>query len=362
MADSEVQFIDDDPPERFTLADNGFIDTPDLSWKSTAILIYLKGRPKGWQVRISHLAKVKTDGRTSVLNGIQELVELGYMRRDILRDEKAHVTGVSYRFSWHPRWANDDSRFGLRRRSQKPSSAATQTGDLEGENLETGNLITGLPDTGSPDTEDLRLVSTEPQQTLIPPSTEPPRVASPETAVSTPDGADARASKPKVDPLKSEEQRWVDARELATAVRDRWFEQYGGDAGRPAITKTVVEEADKLLRLGAVGIAAPTPVPLPKALALVRFMHEHMATPDNRGFAWARVTESAASLRRNYLKIATLANEQRRASGSRSAPADDGREAAREWAANRRRERDQAQIEQAQPPQALQLLPGGRTA
>lgn len=154
MSDATMTFVDADPAHGFTITDNDFLNAPGISWKATALLIYLKGRPPGWSVRPSQLAKVKTDGRDSVLSGLRELIEAGYVHRTQKRDaESGQITEVAYEFSWHKRWP------------QTPCSGpGTDFPD------------TGLPDTAPPDQANPPVVSTEVEQLLSEQS--PPDLAS----------------------------------------------------------------------------------------------------------------------------------------------------------------------------------------
>lgn len=110
MADAAMTFVDADP-QNWTTVDNSFLNAGDLSWKATALLIYLKGRPPGWTVRPSQLAKVKRDGIDSVKSGLRELEEAGYLRRERTRDEQGRITGVVCHFSWHRRWSDPRTDF-----------------------------------------------------------------------------------------------------------------------------------------------------------------------------------------------------------------------------------------------------------
>lgn len=138
MADAEVTFVDEDP-QTWTTVDNSFLNAGGISWKATALLVYLKGRPPGWKVRPSQLAKVKRDGRDSVLSGIAELIDAGYMQRSQARDPETGQMGeIVYRFSWHPKF--------LQTPSSEPQTAFPEAGN---------------PEAGKPDTENPGLVSTE---------------------------------------------------------------------------------------------------------------------------------------------------------------------------------------------------------
>lgn len=85
-------------------ADNPFvqmhkfpINDERLSFKSKGILLYLLSKPDDWQVYEVDLQQHADDGKTSVSNGIQELMEYGYIEREIRRNDKGHFKGYDYR-------------------------------------------------------------------------------------------------------------------------------------------------------------------------------------------------------------------------------------------------------------------------
>ena len=65
----------------FTVVPNEFLHSRTLSFKSKGILTYLLSLPSDWELHVSHLATISTDGRDSVYNGIQELIEAKYIWR-----------------------------------------------------------------------------------------------------------------------------------------------------------------------------------------------------------------------------------------------------------------------------------------
>ena len=65
----------------FTVVPNEFLHSRTLSFKSKGILTYLLSLPADWELHVSHLATISTDGRDSVYNGIQELIEAKYIWR-----------------------------------------------------------------------------------------------------------------------------------------------------------------------------------------------------------------------------------------------------------------------------------------
>lgn len=65
----------------FTVVPNEFLHSSNLSFKAKGILSYLLSLPADWELHVSQLATIASDGRESVYNGILELVEAKYIWR-----------------------------------------------------------------------------------------------------------------------------------------------------------------------------------------------------------------------------------------------------------------------------------------
>lgn len=65
----------------FTVIPNEFLQSSNLSFKAKGILSYLLSLPADWELHVSQLATIASDGRDSVYNGILELVEAKYIWR-----------------------------------------------------------------------------------------------------------------------------------------------------------------------------------------------------------------------------------------------------------------------------------------
>lgn len=65
----------------FTVVPNEFLHSQELSFKAKGILTYLLSLPSDWELHVSHLSTISSDGRDSVYNGIQELIEAKYIWR-----------------------------------------------------------------------------------------------------------------------------------------------------------------------------------------------------------------------------------------------------------------------------------------
>lgn len=65
----------------FTMINNQAVTDPSLSWKAKGILLYMRSRPDDWQFYSTEVAKRATDGRASLMAGLRELQERGYLKR-----------------------------------------------------------------------------------------------------------------------------------------------------------------------------------------------------------------------------------------------------------------------------------------
>lgn len=65
----------------FTIVNNIALADSTLSWKAKGILAYMRSRPDDWQFYSSEVAKHSTDGMKSLLAGLRELEDRGYLKR-----------------------------------------------------------------------------------------------------------------------------------------------------------------------------------------------------------------------------------------------------------------------------------------
>jgi hypothetical protein len=72
----------------YSVINNEFLNSPELSWKAKGILAYLLSKPDGWTARIADLKKKGRNGRDSVRSGMTELEEVGYLFRNVRKDAK----------------------------------------------------------------------------------------------------------------------------------------------------------------------------------------------------------------------------------------------------------------------------------
>lgn len=77
----------------FALVNKAILEDTRLSWKAKGIMAYLLSRPESWNVISGDVTNRSTDGRESVLAGMNELRKFGYAHLKQERDEKGHVSG-----------------------------------------------------------------------------------------------------------------------------------------------------------------------------------------------------------------------------------------------------------------------------
>lgn len=80
----------------FVIVDKTSSNDNRLSFKAKGIHMYLIGKPDDWEIYINHLAKVSTDGKDSVITGLNELFNYGYAYKEQQRGEGGKFAGWDY--------------------------------------------------------------------------------------------------------------------------------------------------------------------------------------------------------------------------------------------------------------------------
>lgn len=78
----------------YTVIDNGALRDETLSWRATGLLAYLLSLPDDWTINTAHLARQKTDGRTSTRSAMSELEAAGYVARRKERQPNGQLTTI----------------------------------------------------------------------------------------------------------------------------------------------------------------------------------------------------------------------------------------------------------------------------
>ncbi|QKJ87433.1 Primosomal protein 1 [Paramixta manurensis] len=101
----------------YTLIDNQAIGNGALTWAAEGLLHYLLSKPDGWSVNPSHLWQEKKGirgcGRDAVYKLLNELIDVGFVLRIQLRDERGVTDGYDYYVYDVPRQAVPEFHEGI---------------------------------------------------------------------------------------------------------------------------------------------------------------------------------------------------------------------------------------------------------
>ena len=80
----------------YVVIDRRPLEDERLSWAARGLLGYLLAKPDDWQLRVSDLCRRGDLGRDGVHSLLQQLKDLGYVRRKQIRDQRGRVAGYDY--------------------------------------------------------------------------------------------------------------------------------------------------------------------------------------------------------------------------------------------------------------------------
>jgi len=86
----------------YVMLDKRIFSDINLSWKSKGILSYLLSKPDNWRVMIVDLVKQSSDGEKAVYSGLAELIKVGYIVRNAIRDDKGKFLYHEYQVFEQP--------------------------------------------------------------------------------------------------------------------------------------------------------------------------------------------------------------------------------------------------------------------
>jgi hypothetical protein len=93
---NEVYFVREKKEKSYTVLDNTFIRDETLSWKAKGIMTYILSLPEDWKIYMSEIESHAADGRDSLLSGIKELKEHGYIKMTKERLSDGTFTNCKY--------------------------------------------------------------------------------------------------------------------------------------------------------------------------------------------------------------------------------------------------------------------------
>ena len=84
------KFKESDP---YTRISNATLQDTRLSFKARGLLAYILSLPDDWSINVTHLETQSPQGKEAIYSALKELSELGYMRKEILRNEAGQIDG-----------------------------------------------------------------------------------------------------------------------------------------------------------------------------------------------------------------------------------------------------------------------------
>ena len=130
--------------ENFVVMDKTGLEDERLSFKGKGLLSFLLSKPNNWTAKIYHLKKVSQDGRSSVMTGLQELEDYGYLYRNQERDENGHFKEMECVIYENPK---------LNPHYNDENSEPEQTPDNKGISPDTEKPNTDYPNTENPNSQ-----------------------------------------------------------------------------------------------------------------------------------------------------------------------------------------------------------------
>lgn len=96
MSDKSIIRVSKNKDNPYVMLNKEFLSDPKLSWRAKGMLTYLLSKPDNWQVNPNDLIKKSKDGRDAVYACLNELIEVGYIERNKIRNEKGHFSHIEY--------------------------------------------------------------------------------------------------------------------------------------------------------------------------------------------------------------------------------------------------------------------------
>ena len=131
--------------DNFTIVDNDIFMDKRLSYKDLGLLCQLLSLPDNWNFNVPGLSSLHTDGKASVMAGLENLEKYGYLTRKQARSEGGYYAGYDYYIYQDPKQNKDYSPSG-----EIPLTVEDQR---YAENRKTDNRITGKRKTDKPSTD-----------------------------------------------------------------------------------------------------------------------------------------------------------------------------------------------------------------
>lgn len=129
----------------YTVIDNAVFFDRELSYKAKGLLCQMLSLPDGWAFSIEGLARLATDGKSSVMSALNELKEAGYFYRKQTR-EGNRISGIEYVISEVKMIDSQVSENQHLENQHLENQALLNTKELSTKKLSTKDIYSGLPD------------------------------------------------------------------------------------------------------------------------------------------------------------------------------------------------------------------------
>lgn len=113
------------------MIDKNGLNDENLSWKAKGLLAYLLSKPDDWQIYVKDLIKRSTDGRDSVVSGLKELEDNGYLSRQQIRGGNGKFGQMEYIVYEQPLTVNGISVSGKTVNGKPASTNNDLTNDIK---------------------------------------------------------------------------------------------------------------------------------------------------------------------------------------------------------------------------------------
>lgn len=125
----------------FVQIDKTCLMDTNLSWKAKGLLCYLLSLPNDWRLYLKELVKHSSDGMTATRSAIAELVQYGYMVKQITKGESGRFSGYEYIVYEIPQEIPSAESPELENlKSDEPSAESPELENLKSENPKSENL------------------------------------------------------------------------------------------------------------------------------------------------------------------------------------------------------------------------------
>lgn len=128
--------------KNYTTMSNRHFKDKRLSYKAKGLLSLMLSLPEEWDYSVQGLMKLSRDGKESVMSGINELEDCGYLIRTQEKDESGRFTGYDYAVYEHPFSENPSAEKPLEENPTTVNPTTVNPPQLNNNKLNTNELKT----------------------------------------------------------------------------------------------------------------------------------------------------------------------------------------------------------------------------